>query len=137
ITYENHAERNEVPSCYVEDLQSRNGTELNGAPLNKKVPLCERDRIKIGRTVLGFFFRDDEELIQEETLYNSATKDMLTGIDNRHQMISHVKHYLALSNRREMAFCLLLIDVDHFKKVNDTYGHHIGDQALIHLAAIL
>src|SRR5690606_32297528 len=76
ITYENHAERNEVPSCYVEDLQSRNGTELNGAPLNKKVPLCERDRIKIGRTVLGFFFRDDEELIQEETLYNSATKDM-------------------------------------------------------------
>lgn len=137
ITWENWDRTRETPMCYVEDLGSRNGTELNGVIIKGRMQLTERDRITIGRTILGFFLRDTEELLQDESLYVNATRDALTGLDNRYQMLSHLKHYMALASRRQIDLCLLLIDVDHFKSVNDTHGHPIGDVALQHLAGVL
>jgi two-component system cell cycle response regulator len=137
ISWENWDRARESPQCFVEDLGSRNGTELNGVLIKGRVSLTERDRITIGRTILGFFLRDTEELMQDESLYVNATRDALTGLDNRYQMLSHLKHYMALASRRALELCLLLIDVDHFKRINDTYGHPVGDEALKHLAGIL
>jgi diguanylate cyclase (GGDEF)-like protein len=137
IVWENWDRSREAPICHLEDLGSRNGTELNGVLIKGKVQLTERDRITIGRTILGFFLRDTEELLQDESLYVNATRDALTGLDNRYQMLSHLKHYMALASRRSLDLCLLLIDVDHFKGINDRFGHPVGDEALKHLAGVL
>lgn len=137
ITYENWDRPLEPPICYIEDLESRNGTELNGRPVDEVMRLKERDRVLIGRTLMGFFVRDAAELMHDEFLYENAMKDPLTGLDNRQQMSAHLKHFIARALRRKTEFCLLLIDVDHFKNVNDSHGHHVGDEALKHLAVLL
>ncbi|CAN5417416.1 GGDEF domain-containing protein [soil metagenome] len=137
ILYENFDNPRQRPICYIQDMGSRNGTELNGKRVHERAAMSERDRITIGRTIFGFFFRDSEELLQDESLYENATRDSLTGLDNRLQMLSHLKHYIALGSRRPLDLCLLLLDIDRFKLVNDTYGHQVGDEALRHLSRLL
>ena len=137
IIYDNFDKPQEQPVCFLEDLESRNGTEINGKEVTDLVPLKERDRIMIGHTILGYFVRDTAELLHDEFLYENAMKDALTGLDNRQQMTAHLKHFTARANRRRTEFCMLLVDVDHFKSVNDTYGHHIGDEALKYIARLM
>lgn len=137
ILYENAGRSNEPPDCYVEDLGSRNGTELNGAQLRCKARLRERDRIQIGNTLLGFFLRDEGELEHDQLLYQMATRDALTGLDNRHQFKTHLLHHIERARRHARPISLLVIDADRFKAVNDTYGHDIGDRALIHLGRMI
>lgn len=137
IIYENFQNPKEQPQCFLEDLQSRNGTELNGKAVKTRMKLEERDRIMIGRTTVGYFYRDEGELMQDESLYENATRDPLTGLDNRRHFLSLVKHYFAKSSRRQIEFSLLLADVDRFKSINDTYGHQVGDEALRHLSRVI
>ena len=66
-----------------------------------------------------------------------AITDELTGCYNRRYMMDMLKHELANSLREYRPFTLLLIDVDHFKKVNDTYGHLVGDRVLAGIAQTL
>ncbi len=137
ITYENNETPHEVPRCYIEDNGSRNGTEVNGRRIQGRVRLSERDRITIGRTVLGYFLRDDAELRYDESLYELATRDPLTGLDNRRQLLALLRSHLARAIRTKTPLTFLLIDADHFKRINDTYGHDVGDEALKFLARIL
>lgn len=137
VTWHNSDNPAEIPRCTCEDLGSRNGTELNGAPLIGPAPLRERDRILLGSTVLGFFLRDAEEIELDRTLYELATKDALTGLDNRHQFHALLRHYIERVRRYGQLIALLLIDADHFKNINDTYGHDVGDLALQHIARVI
>lgn len=137
ITYENNETPHEVPRCYLEDAGSRNGTEVNGRRIQGRHRLSERDRITIGRTVLGYFLRDDAELRYDESLYELATRDPLTGLDNRRQLLALLRSHLARAIRTKTPLTFLLLDADHFKKINDTYGHDVGDEALKFLARIL
>lgn len=70
-------------------------------------------------------------------LVEISNTDKLTGIANRRffqmQLEAHMEQY----KLKEIPFSLLIIDIDHFKQVNDTYGHHVGDIVLTHLAIIL
>ncbi len=127
----------EPPQCFCEDLGSRNGTEINGVPLQGVVPLRERDRIFLGTTVLGFFLRDAEEVELDRTLYELATKDALTGLDNRHHFMALFNHHLERVRRHGHPMALLMIDADLFKQVNDRYGHDVGDLALKHIARLI
>jgi diguanylate cyclase (GGDEF)-like protein len=63
-------------------------------------------------------------------LHTLATVDSLTGVLTRHALESHAARVLAESKRHGRSLCLLLIDLDHFKDVNDTYGHAAGDVVL-------
>lgn len=63
--------------------------------------------------------------------------DPLTGLHNRHHMRLEAPSLLSLAIRQKTHTAILLIDIDHFKKLNDTYGHDAGDTALIHVARIL
>ena len=63
--------------------------------------------------------------------------DQLTGALNRKGLEEALDRELARSQRRKTPICVALLDVDHFKSINDTYGHQTGDEALIHLARVI
>lgn len=73
------------------------------------------------------------ELHRTKTL---ARTDPLTGFGNRRAMVELVTREIARSHRTKEPFSLAMIDIDHFKKVNDEHGHEVGDQALVHVASI-
>ena len=65
-----------------------------------------------------------------------AHTDVLTGLANRRSFTERLRQELALLQRGNQSACLLMMDIDHFKRVNDVYGHHVGDQALQLFAAL-
>tara|TARA_R110001606_G_scaffold395664_2_gene568526 strand:+ start:146591 stop:147826 length:1236 start_codon:yes stop_codon:yes gene_type:complete len=76
--------------------------------------------------------RTKELQILNEKLKDLAAKDSLTGILNRGNFFETAQHLLILSQRQKSSASFVLMDLDHFKMVNDTYGHFIGDKVLIH-----
>jgi diguanylate cyclase (GGDEF)-like protein/PAS domain S-box-containing protein len=70
----------------------------------------------------------------EARLEYLATHDALTGLPNRALFEDRLKHALALARRQRQSLAVLFMDLDGFKKVNDQYGHQIGDQALVTMA---
>jgi len=69
-----------------------------------------------------------------ETLKVSASQDPLTGLPNRRLMMERLTAEAAMNPRRAAPFSLALVDIDHFKSINDSYGHDVGDQALIEIS---
>ncbi|RYG70735.1 diguanylate cyclase [bacterium] len=72
-----------------------------------------------------------------EALKIASTQDPLTGLANRRLMLDRLKAEEALAKRRASPFSIAIIDVDHFKRINDTYGHDVGDTALTEIAHTL
>jgi len=72
-----------------------------------------------------------------EQLTEDASTDALTGISNRRVFDAEYKQLLTSANKLGYSFTLLIIDIDHFKKFNDTYGHTIGDMVLRYVAKTL
>ncbi|MBT9538941.1 EAL domain-containing protein [Thiobacillus sp.] len=70
----------------------------------------------------------------EEHIQYLANFDVLTGLPNRTQLDDHVKYAISVAKRRNGRLALMFIDLDHFKDINDTLGHSIGDALLIELA---
>jgi diguanylate cyclase len=80
----------------------------------------------------------NEELQEKaEALSRLARTDALTGLANRRAAIEHLHELWELHRRNAIHYCVILVDIDFFKKVNDTYGHDVGDQALKHVATLL
>jgi len=73
----------------------------------------------------------------QQKLIDQANHDSLTGLYNRRYLDSTLERELARSKREGKSLALLMIDIDYFKTVNDTYGHQAGDEMLIRLAALL
>jgi diguanylate cyclase (GGDEF)-like protein len=81
--------------------------------------------------VLARSFRDQERLSA------LATRDQLTGVYNRRGFYNYLSQWCAWSSRYRQPLGVLIVDVDHFKDVNDTFGHPMGDQALCSIARTL
>ncbi|WP_033543161.1 sensor domain-containing diguanylate cyclase [Planococcus sp. CAU13] len=80
-------------------------------------------------------FTDMTELKKlQAQLEHQAYYDELTGIHNRRAFLQQAEKELAAARKEGMPFSVILMDIDHFKKVNDTYGHHTGDELLVHVA---
>jgi diguanylate cyclase (GGDEF)-like protein/PAS domain S-box-containing protein len=77
-----------------------------------------------------------EQLIKDE-LIRLAHTDPLTGIANRRHFFEKVEEELKRIKRSGSEFSILLIDVDHFKKINDIYGHDVGDKMLTEIATLI
>jgi diguanylate cyclase (GGDEF)-like protein len=122
----------------IEDLDSTNGTFLDGDPVKGRRKLEDGVRIQMGRdTVLKFAMQDELEMRATRRLYESAMHDPLTGVYNRRYLDDHLAAEFAFAARHGTELALLLIDADHFKRVNDTWGHAAGDAALRALAGHL
>ena len=82
-------------------------------------------------------FHSLDSLKRIDTLEREIVKDELMGIYNRRYFMSRLKEEFERYKRYQLPFSLLLIDIDHFKKVNDTYGHIVGDKFLVRLARLI
>jgi diguanylate cyclase (GGDEF)-like protein len=78
-----------------------------------------------------------EALENIQTIMNYANRDYLTGLYNRRYFFSSMQEYIEDIKESGEKFAVAMIDIDHFKKVNDTYGHDIGDKVIVTLADIL
>jgi len=110
--------------------------EVGGADfVTKPISLIEM-RCRLQKV---FALQDAERtlLIQKEELLRSSLTDPLTGLCNRRYLDQRLKEECAKSDRYGHELCLMLVDLDHFKGVNDQFGHPVGDRVLIKLAGIL
>ncbi|MFN7957969.1 MAG: GGDEF domain-containing protein [Holophagaceae bacterium] len=122
--------RAEEGRVWVEDLDSTNGTRVNGALVRGPAELRPGDRIAIGAHVLKLVFLDPLERAFHETLLDLSTKDPLTGLSNRSSTLAELQNRFGLSQRYGRPLSVVVCDLDHFKQVNDTYGHGGGDFVL-------
>ncbi|HVB99455.1 MAG TPA: diguanylate cyclase [Candidatus Dormibacteraeota bacterium] len=86
-----------------------------------------RARIYVGRRILA---AQDELIAAREALRFQATHDPLTGLWNHGELLRILDRELARANRAHQSLSLLMVDLDHFKEVNDRYGHLVGDEVL-------
>jgi diguanylate cyclase (GGDEF)-like protein len=114
----------------LEDLGSTNGTRVNGELIRGQVDVQAGDRLSIGGHVLKLVFLDPLERAFHETLLDLSTKDPLTGLANRGSSLAEFQNRFGLSLRYDRPISVVVCDLDHFKKVNDTYGHGAGDFVL-------
>ena len=122
---------------WLEDLGSRNGTFIDGKRLERK-HLHDGVLIQVGLHASYRFTvvsARQEKLLRE--LYESSTRDSLTGLYNRRHFDDRIKAEFAYAKRHQLDLGFVMIDVDLFKRVNDTYGHAAGDVVLKSVAANL
>ena len=116
------------------DLGSTNGTFLNGSRVSV-APLQDGDKIQIGaNTVFKYSIQDALEEEFQRHIYESATRDGLTKIFNKKYFLDTLRKEFAYCLRHRVALSLVMFDVDHFKRINDTYGHPAGDYVLSRIA---
>jgi diguanylate cyclase (GGDEF)-like protein len=124
-------------SYWVEDLGSRNGTFVRGARVTHQ-ELGEGDRLAIGPSVeFRFGFTDEAEEGLLRRLYESSVLDALTGAYNRKHFNERLASELAYAKRHKAQLSMMLFDLDHFKRVNDSLGHLAGDHVLRAVAALV
>lgn len=114
----------------ITDLGSMNGTHVNGVT-SKQTKLRDGDNVQLGaKTVFKLTYQNALEEEVQNRLYESATKDSLTGIYNKRFFLERLNQEFSYCSRHEVALSLIVFDVDSFKQVNDTYGHRGGDHVL-------
>jgi two-component system cell cycle response regulator len=84
-------------------------------------------RLAVGKRILRL---QSELLLKEQEMRHEALHDKLTGLWNRGAILDFAEREMAINSRRGNHVGLLMVDIDHFKAINDTYGHQVGDVVL-------
>jgi diguanylate cyclase (GGDEF)-like protein len=119
---------------WVSDLASTNGTFVNDVSVRQQC-LCDGDQVRIGRSILKFMTGENVEVQYHEEIYRLMTVDALTQVFNRRYFNEALQREVNRSKRYGRSLSLIAFDIDHFKRVNDTYGHLTGDNLLRQVAA--
>jgi two-component system, cell cycle response regulator len=115
---------------YVRDNGSRNGTFVNDERIEASRRLDDGDHLSVGNTILKFSMLDELEEHALTQLVELTIRDPLTRAYNRRYLTDHLRSEVAFAARQGMPLGVLLVDIDHFKHVNDSYGHAVGDVVL-------
>jgi len=115
---------------WVEDAGSKNGVFVQGR-LVQRAAIEDGDWVQLGpRVAFRFSLTDTRQELLLRRLYESSTRDALTGAYNRKHFDERLRAEIAFAARHRVEASLVLFDLDHFKKVNDTHGHQAGDAVL-------
>src|SRR4051812_48982902 len=133
-----HAEIvHEGENILIRDLGSTNGTYCNGDKITS-YQLSDGDKIQVGSTtILKFTFHDSLDESFQRQMYESALRDGLTKIFNKKYFLDRLESEFAYAVRHRAPLSLIMFDIDHFKKINDSHGHLAGDYALTTLARVV
>ncbi len=121
----------------VEDMGSKNGTFLNNHKLEGNKGLHKGDIIKIGSIAFKFIPSGDPERLTYDKLNREANTDGHTGCFNKTYFNNSCSFEVKKSKLRGEPLSLILFDLDHFKHLNDNYGHDAGDYVLKELADVI
>jgi two-component system, cell cycle response regulator len=111
------------------DLNSTNGTLLNGERVTEAV-LREGDKVLVGEHLIRFDLLDDIDREFQRQIHRLLAHDELTGLLTSKSFFSELRREAARSEAEGRPFCVLMMDLDHFKLVNDRHGHLVGSQTL-------
>jgi diguanylate cyclase (GGDEF)-like protein len=135
----------DVPRLYVRGASTSPLTVIVGKPVNDVFALWYTEAIRIGAIMIAligftlavtlFLAREIRRRADaEDKLEELATTDALTGLKNRRKFDEAIDSEWRRARRHRTPLSLLMIDADHFKTYNDTYGHQAGDQVLVGIA---
>lgn len=120
----------------LRDLGSVNGSWVNEQRLRENtVLLADGDMLRLGEVVLKFFQRESLDALLHDRIYRMATVDAGTEVFTRRYVMDTLAREIRRARRGGGALSVLGIDLDHFKSVNDRWGHNAGDQVLREAAA--
>ena len=120
---------NDETNYSLEDLYSKNGTFLNGQKIGQEF-LQHGDKISIGNHILRFELLDEIDREYQLKIRRLLSHDDLTGLLSSRSFFSELKRETSNSANLNRQFCVLMMDIDFFKNVNDTFGHLTGSRTL-------
>jgi two-component system cell cycle response regulator len=123
----------------IVDLQSTNGTEVANKKLSPHVQtlMSNNDTIKLGNVIFKFLSQGNLEAMTHAASHDRSTIDGLTQIFNKAATMAHLEESFKKAKLTETNLSLIVFDLDHFKKINDTYGHPGGDYVLREVASVV
>jgi diguanylate cyclase (GGDEF)-like protein len=120
----------------IEDKGSRNGTYVDSHKIIH-ADLSPGVSLQLGHSVMKIEYKDKAEIEYEQSLTHRLSTDALTGIFNRQHFTSLALKEIAYARRHKQTVGIIIIDIENFKRVNETYGSAIGDLVLVQLADII
>ncbi len=124
----------EADGFVIVDTESANGTFVGGQRITRQL-LRDGDLVQFGPSAaFRYTLTDENQESLLRQLFEASVTDALTGAYNREHLDAHLRAELSFARRHKTDVSLVLFDVDHFKKVNDGYGHQAGDQVLTEIA---
>jgi len=123
-------------SKYLVDLNSTNGTYVNDIVAMRE-QLSSGDFIKVGDTIFKYLAGSDIESAYHEEIYTMTVTDGLTQVPNKRALMDFLGREFSRARRYGRNLGCLMFDIDHFKRINDEYGHLTGDYVLRELALVV
>ena len=118
------------------DLGSTNGTIVNGQPITEVI-LNEGDKIVIGDQLFRFDMLDEIDREFQQQIHRLLVHDELTGLLTSKSFFSELRREAEQAEAESRPYCVLMMDLDHFKEVNDSYGHLVGSKTLEEIGRII
>ncbi len=117
----------------IEDKGSTNGIYVDTRKVSRAT-LAPGVPLQLGHSIMKIEYKTEAEIRSEESLLHRASLDALTGIYNRYHFIKLAHVEMAYASKHKLPIGVVLMDIDNFKQVNDTYGHQSGDMVLAQFA---
>lgn len=122
--------------AWAVDLGSTNGTYVNDIPITRQM-LSSGDLVRVGDVIFKFLAGHHVEAAYHEEIYRLAIRDGLTSIANNRYLHEFLERECARARRHGRKLSVIMLDIDHFKQINDRHGHLTGDDVLRGLAQLL
>jgi two-component system cell cycle response regulator len=119
------------------DDGSTNGSYVNDEQIMREARMTNGDRIKIGPTIFKFLSGEDVEAQYHEEIYRMTIIDGLTQVHVKRYLLEALDKELMRARRHQRELSFLMLDIDHFKKINDVHGHLAGDYVLKEVARLI